>query len=76
MLLSSADSYYRSERTARGWGPRVRLGPDINVNGSEIGATFSPSGKSWLFARDLKDGRSGELLLTGEQERWPKPCPH
>jgi WD40-like Beta Propeller Repeat len=75
MLLSGAESYYRSERTSHGWSPRVRLGPEINANGSEIGAEFSPSGKSWLFARDLKDGRSGELLLTGEKEGWPKPCP-
>jgi hypothetical protein len=74
MLLSGAEAYFRSERTPHGWGPRIRLGPEINVNGSEIGATFSPSGKSWLFARDMKDGRSGELLLTGEHEDWPKPC--
>jgi hypothetical protein len=75
MLLSAADAYYRSERTKRGWSPRVRLGPEINVNGSEIGAAFSPSGRSWLFARDMKNGRSGELLLAGKREGWPKPCP-
>ncbi|HEU4968458.1 hypothetical protein [Sphingomonas sp.] len=75
MLLSGVDAYYRSDRTAQGWSPRVRLGPEINANGSEIGAAFSPSGKSWLFARDTKDGRSGELLLAGEDEGWPKPCP-
>jgi hypothetical protein len=75
MLLSAADAYYRSERTRSGWGPRVRLGPEINANGSEIGAAFSPSGKSWLFARDVKDGRSGELLLVGGHEGWPRPCP-
>lgn len=75
MLLSGADAYYRSARTPKGWGPRIRLGPEINANGTEIGAAFSPSGKSWLFARDVKGGRSGELLLTGEREGWPKPCP-
>ena len=75
MLLSGADAYYRSEHTAKGWSPRVRLGPEINANGSEIGAAFSPSGKSWLFARDTKDGRSGELLLVDGHEGWPKPCP-
>ena len=76
MLLSGADGYYRSERTRSGWSPRVRLGPEINANGSEIGAAFSPSGNSWLFARDVKDGRSGELLLVGEREGWPQPCPN
>ena len=75
MLLSAADAYFRSARTPDGWSPRVRLGPEINANGSEIGAAFSPSGKSWLFARDMKDGRSGELLLAGEHEHWPQACP-
>lgn len=75
MLLSGADAYYRSERTAKGWSPRVRLGPEINANGSEIGAAFSPSGKSWLFGRDVKDGRSGELMLVKGEEGWPAPCP-
>jgi hypothetical protein len=73
-MLLSAEGYYRSDRTARGWSPRVKLGPDINGNGSEIGAAFSPTGKSWLFARDMKDGRSGELLLAGEKEAWPRAC--
>jgi len=75
MLLSGADAYYSSKRTAHGWGPRVRLGPEINLNGSEIGAAFSPSGKSWLFGRDVKDGRSGELMLVRGDEQWPAPCP-
>lgn len=74
-MLLSADGYYRSDRTSRGWGPRRRLGPEINANGSEIGALFSPTGKSWLFARDVKDGRSGELLRVGAKEPWPALCP-
>jgi hypothetical protein len=74
-LLLSADAYYRSDRTPSGWGKRVRLDSTINANGSEIGAAFSPSGKSWLFARSLGSGRSGELLLVGGGEAWPKPCP-
>ncbi|NUT00753.1 MAG: hypothetical protein HOP96_07240 [Sphingomonas sp.] len=73
-MLLSGDKYYRSERTPAGWSPRVALGPEINANGSEIGAAFSPSGKSWLFARDTKDGRSGELLRVGGREAWPKAC--
>ena len=73
-MLLSADGYYRSDWAAKGWSPRVKLGEDINANGSEIGAAFSPTGKSWLFARDMKDGRSGELLLAGEREAWPKPA--
>ncbi|MBS0504931.1 MAG: PD40 domain-containing protein [Proteobacteria bacterium] len=75
MLLSGADAYYRSERTAKGWTPRVKLGAEINANGTEIGAAFSPSGKSWLFGRDARDGRSGELMLVKGEEGWPKACP-
>jgi hypothetical protein len=75
-LLLSADAYYRSDRTRAGWGKRVRLDSAINANGTEIGAAFSPSGKSWLFARSLGDGRSGELLLVQQKETWPKPCPN
>ena len=74
-LLLSADGYYRSNRARGGWSKRVRLGPEINANGSEIGAAFSPSGRSWLFSRSLDDGRSGELLLVGGKDGWPKPCP-
>jgi len=74
-LLLSADGYYRSDRVRGGWSKRVRLGSEINANGSEIGAAFSPSGRSWLFARALDDRRSGELLLVGGKEKWPKPCP-
>jgi hypothetical protein len=75
-LLLSADAYYRSERTRTGWGRRVRLDRTVNANGTEIGAAFSPSGKSWLVARSLGEDRSGELLLFGGGESWPKPCPN
>lgn len=74
-LLLSADGYYRSDRTRAGWSKRVRLGPEINANGTEIGAAFSPNGRSWLFARSIEGGRSGELLLVGGGQGWPKACP-
>ncbi len=47
------------------WSPRVKLGPDINVNGTEIGAVFSPSGKSLLFARDAGESKSHEFASSG-----------
>jgi hypothetical protein len=75
LLLATGDGYYRAERTATGWSKRVRLGKDINVNGSEIGALFSPSGRSWLYSRALDDGRSGEIMLVGSERRWPPSCP-
>jgi hypothetical protein len=75
LLLHTGDGYYRVDRNGAGWAKRVRLGTRINANGSEIGALFSPSGRSWLFSRGLADGRSGEILSTGAREPWPKPCP-
>lgn len=75
LLLATADGYYRSDRTHSRWSPRVKMGPAINANGTEIGAAFSPTGRSWLFSRALDDRRSGELMLVGGREHWPTPCP-
>lgn len=78
MVLMAADGLYRSERGAHGWSKRVRFGPRIDANGSEIGALLSPDGHSMLFARDLKGERSGELLLWRDgrgDPNWPPRCP-
>ena len=76
MLLMTSEGYFESRRTETGWTQRVRLGPEINMNGSEIGALFSPSGRAFLFARNVGAERSGEFLLAGEPEAgWPPPCP-
>lgn len=77
MILQAGDAYYESTRTKDGWSPRVKLDAAINANGSEIGALLSPDGKSLLFARDAKDGKSGELFLAREAGAapWPAVCP-
>jgi hypothetical protein len=75
LLIATTEGYYRSEKGAVGWKHRARMGPAINVNGSEIGAAVSPSGRSWLFSRKLDEARSGEILRVGGREAWPKPCP-
>jgi hypothetical protein len=77
MIVMAGDGLYESRKTDKGWSPRTKLGPEVNVNGSEIGAVFSPSGKSLLFARDTKGPDSGEffLLREGGDEGWPPPCP-
>ena len=76
MIVAADDGFYRSRRTADGWTPRVKLPAPINVNGSEIGALFSPSGKSMLFARDIKTSLSGEFLVWRIEghEDWPAKC--
>lgn len=78
MIVMAADGLYQSQRTQSGWSPKIKLGPDVNVNGSEIGALFSPSGKSLLFSRDTKGRDSGEFFvwqLAAIQEQWPAACP-
>jgi hypothetical protein len=76
MIVAADDGFYRSRRTADGWTPRVKLPAPINVNGSEIGALFSPSGKSMLLARDTKTSLSGEFLVWRIEghEDWPAKC--
>lgn len=77
MILMAIDGLYESRREGDGWAPRRKLDPPVNVNGSEIGALFSPSGRSLLFARDLKGTQSGELFVWHIQGRedWPPRCP-
>lgn len=78
MILMAIDGLYESRREGEGWAPRRKLDPPVNINGSEIGALFSPSGRSLLFARDLKGAQSGELFVWHIQGRedWPPRCPH
>jgi hypothetical protein len=76
MILMAADGLYESRWTASGWSKREKLPAPVNVNGSEVGAAFSPSGRSLLFARDTKGPPSGELFLwrmAGEED-WPPAC--
>jgi hypothetical protein len=76
MVVEGDGGYYETKRTAKGWAPRVKLGDQINQNGSEIGAVFSPSGKSLLFARDIQGGLSGEFFVWYRDgvEAWPPEC--
>jgi hypothetical protein len=43
---------------------------------SEIGAAFSPTGRTLLFSRDLGGPRSGESFVAhlDGNEDWPRPC--
>lgn len=77
MIVMADGGLYETKRTATGWSPREKLPAEVNVNGSEIGAVFSPSGRSLLFARDTKGPDSGEffLLRAKGDEAWPPECP-
>ncbi len=76
LIVMGGDALYESRRGEDGWAPRTKLPPQVNVNGSEIGALFSPSGRSLMFARDLVGGQSGELFVWYERgdEAWPPRC--
>ena len=77
MILMADGGLYEIHKTATGWGARTKLGPDVNQNGTEIGALFSPSERSLLFARDTKGPDSGEFFVWYEhgREAWPPDCP-
>lgn len=76
MIVMADGGLYESRLGPAGWSARVKLGPQVNVNGTEIGALFSPSGKSLLFARDTGEPRSGEFFVwhAGGDESWPPSC--
>ncbi|MFL6618528.1 MAG: TolB family protein [Povalibacter sp.] len=77
MIVMTEDGLYRSSRSASGWAAKVKLGPQVNVNHSEVGALFSPTGDSVIFARDTKGPLSGEFFIwrLRGNESWPRPCP-
>jgi WD40 repeat protein len=77
LIVQAGDTMYQSMRDANGWSPRLALGRDLNANGTEIGALFSPSGNSMLFSRDTKTDLSGEFFVwhLGAPENWPPACP-
>lgn len=77
MVVMADGGLYKTRRNAAEWDARVKLPAQINVNGSEIGAAFSPSGRSLLFSRDTKGPLSGEFFIwrIDGEEAWPPACP-
>lgn len=77
MIVMAGDGLYETRRTDSGWSPRVKLPPEVNVNASEIGAVFSPSGRTLLFSRDTGSPDSGEFFILRMigKEAWPPACP-
>lgn len=76
MIVMASDGLYTTRLENGRWTPKTKLGRDVNVNGTEIGAAFSPSGKSLLFSRDTKGPLSGEFFLWQPDgpEAWPPAC--
>jgi hypothetical protein len=63
-LLATDKGLYRAVPTSNGWRRAEKLGPEINVNGTEIGPMFTPDGRSFVFSRDAGEKTSGELFIA------------
>jgi len=76
LIIMADGDLYESRMTDKGWSPRTKLGPEINQPGMKVGALFSPSGKSLMFARDTQGPESGEFFVwRTADESWPPVCP-
>lgn len=75
-ILSADSGLYRMTHGAHGWTGRTPYPATINATQSEIGPAISPDGHGFLFSRDVKDGRSGELFVAsdGKGRPWPHAC--
>jgi WD40-like Beta Propeller Repeat len=77
LIVAGEGGLFETRRVGTTWSPRRLLPPEVNVNGTEIGATVSPSGRTLLFSRDTKGPLSGEFFIwrRGGSEDWPPRCP-
>ena len=77
LIVMAADGLYESRMEKGRWSPKKKLPPEVHAGGMVIGAVFSPSGKSLLFARDGGPPDSGEFFVLREAgpEDWPPACP-
>jgi len=75
-ILSTDKGLVRLTHGPKGWGNRTPYGPEINVNGTEIGPLIAPDGSAFLYSRDLGDGRSGEFFAVSDRKAgtWPPAC--
>ncbi len=77
LIVMADGALYESRQTKTGWSPRTKLPAEVNAgDGMQVGALFSPSGKSLLFSRDTKAPDSGEFFVWHEtgSEAWPPEC--
>jgi Tol biopolymer transport system component len=75
LIVMADGGLYESRLKTNGWSERARLPSPININGTEIGAMFSPSGNTLLFARDTGAPKSGEFFVWRmAPEAWPTVC--
>ena len=75
-VLATDAGLFRIVREGDHWKRAGKLDAAINANDTVIGPMLSPSGKTLVFSRDDKDGRSGELFVAhlGKESGWPPLC--
>jgi len=75
-VLATDRGLFRMTRGAHGWGGRTPYGPEVDGNGTAIGALIAPDGHGFLYSRDAGDGRSGEFFVVsdGKGRPWPPRC--
>ena len=76
LIVMTDDGLYLARHATRGWSARQKLPSAINVNATEVGALFSPSGRTLLFSRDTQGPLSGEFFRwqRSGHEAWPTEC--
>jgi pimeloyl-ACP methyl ester carboxylesterase len=77
LIVMTTEGFFESRWKDGRWSPRTKLPPEVHAGGMVIGAVFSPSGRSLLFARDTGPPDSGEFFVLREygSEDWPPDCP-
>jgi hypothetical protein len=76
LIVMAADGLYESRLENGEWAKKTKLPPEVNAGNMVIGAVFSPSGRTLLFARDTGKPDSGEFFVLRESpEDWPPACP-
>lgn len=63
-ILATDKGMYRVVPTSNGWRRAEKFGPEVNVNGTEIGPMLAPDGHSFVFSRDTGEKGSGELFIA------------
>jgi hypothetical protein len=63
-ILATDQGLYRVVRTSGRWRRAEKFGPEVNVDGTEIGAMIAPDGRSFVFSRNAGDNASGELFIA------------
>ena len=77
LIVMTTEGLYESRLQDGRWSAKTKLPAEVHAGGMVIGAVFSPSGRSLLYARDTGPPDSGEFFVLRESgsEDWPPACP-